>query len=715
MTQTQPEIERLLNQGRFRECLKIYIEHLRKERNPKNLANLAACLYKLSRFRAAKAFATEALGERLDSCPQATLVLAHIEYDRKNYLKAWRLYKVLVESSLRENAFNGLAMVCVSKNKFDMAEKILIGLIENGLGSALSYKHLTQIYFVKEQFAESWKQIRKWLDASPLCVEAWEAAYACALKLKEPRTARLIAQKLIELNPANPNYYERQGLSLNTLSEDSRLIRESFRSAHELSPDNLVYCINSLIACSKIATHGGYAHRIIYDLMCCANRVFEFCRSKNDWIASGDYPLLNSAFYAAYSPVNLRQVYEPYYKALMLGFKPLLDRSYAQSAALTQEYFAHFDEIDRSRSDLTLNTRQQRIRIGFISKNFWDHSNTQAFSGFIKYLDRERFEVILIHKYPTRSDSSQAWLNSLADEVIYLGSFIGESHALLCRLDLDVLFFTDLGMDAWDFVLPEMRACKIQVTGWGLPHTSGLHSIDYYFSSSLLESSTHQDEYTEKLVLLEGLPCCYLPESLYYKKLPREYFLLPSNQLVIGCVQSLSKVHPDLDLIIEDISRRVPDAWFAFICDRDENATACFRDRLVKRAPTAFRRTLFLDRCFSKDFLSLCDCFDFMLDTPYYGAGITFYMSCYVGTPVVCFQGTRLRDSTTSAIYRYLKIKNAPVARSIPDYVNIAVELSLNFDLRLQIKKDTVSSAAILYDQQDFIRSFEAFCINLLR
>jgi predicted O-linked N-acetylglucosamine transferase (SPINDLY family) len=196
--------------------------------------------------------------------------------------------------------------------------------------------------------------------------------------------------------------------------------------------------------------------------------------------------------------------------------------------------------------------------------------------------------------------------------------------------------------------------------------------------------------------------------------LPREYFFLPCNQLVIGCVQSLSKVHPDLDLIIEDISRRVPDAWFAFICDRDDNSTARFRDRLTKRAPTASKRTLFLDRCFSRDFLSLCDCFDFMLDTPYYGAGITSYMSFYVGTPVVCFQGRRLRDSTTAAIYRYLKINNAPVAISIPDYVNIAVQLSMDFDLRLQIKKNTVSAAATLYDQQDYIKSFEKFCINLV-
>jgi predicted O-linked N-acetylglucosamine transferase (SPINDLY family) len=103
-----------------------------------------------------------------------------------------------------------------------------------------------------------------------------------------------------------------------------------------------------------------------------------------------------------------------------------------------------------------------------------------------------------------------------------------------------------------------------------------------------------------------------------------------------------------------------------------------------------------------------------MLDTPYYGAGITSYMSFYVGTPVVCFQGRRLRDSTTAAIYRYLKINNAPVAISIPDYVNIAVQLSMDFDLRLQIKKNTVSAAATLYDQQDYIKSFEKFCINLV-
>jgi predicted O-linked N-acetylglucosamine transferase (SPINDLY family) len=606
-------------------------------------------------------------------------------------------------------------MICKRLGRFELAEKILKSLVIADPKSSLNNKNLCGLYFESSRFKDVWKQVSQWLELCPQCLEAWETAYVCAFKLKETGTAKLIAQKLTKLDPSQPKFFEWEGLALHERAEDVDSVIQAFRTAHSLSPSNLFYYINSLIACDRIAVNGGSAHAIINRLASCADKIVELCRSGTPFAASGDYPLLNSAFFAAYSPVNLRDVYESYFNALELAFRDVINKALGQSRALIDEYNRSFATIDAMILKEEACSTLRQVRIGCISQNFFDHSNTQAFSGFIKYLDRTRFEVVLIHKHPTRPDWTQSWLNSLADEVVYLSDSIGCAHATLCRLDLDILFYTDLGMDARDFVLPAMRPCMLQVTGWGLPHTSGLRSIDYYFSSSLLESSKHQDEYAEKLILLDGLPCCFMQETLVYHKIEREYFMLPSDHLVIGCVQSLPIVHPDLDLIIEAISTSVPDAYFAFMCDREESSTARFMDRLAKRAPNASQKLLLLDRCYSKDFLSLCDCFDFMLDTPYYGGGITSYMSTYVGTPIVCFQGERLRDSTTAAIYRFLEISNAPICSSIPEYISAAIALARSFDLRLQIKKDTVAAAHKLYDRKEYIRSFEESCLRLVR
>jgi len=189
--------------------------------------------------------------------------------------------------------------------------------------------------------------------------------------------------------------------------------------------------------------------------------------------------------------------------------------------------------------------------------------------------------------------------------------------------------------------------------------------------------------------------------------------MLPSDRVVIGCIQTLIKIHPDMDLILNQIAKLLPNALFVFVTYSDYLDSA-FLARLEKRAPVAFQRTIMLNRCSNLDFLALCDCIDIILDTPYYGAGVTAYMSSYVGTPMVCFSGSRLRDSTTAAIYRYLSIDNAPIVDSIPNYVSKVVELANNFSLRLQIKKDTVKASHLLYDNQEYIQSLERFCMDLV-
>ncbi len=46
--------------------------------------------------------------------------------------------------------------------------------------------------------------------------------------------------------------------------------------------------------------------------------------------------------------------------------------------------------------DLSL-TDNKKIRIGFISKYFSNHSNLLAFEGIIRHLDRAKFRVVLIN------------------------------------------------------------------------------------------------------------------------------------------------------------------------------------------------------------------------------------------------------------------------------------------------------------------------------
>jgi len=54
-----------------------------------------------------------------------------------------------------------------------------------------------------------------------------------------------------------------------------------------------------------------------------------------------------------------------------------------------------------------------------------------------------------------------------------------EEQVAWCRqLGLDLLFFTDIGMHPFITMLAAQRSAAVQVTGWGVPQTSGLATID---------------------------------------------------------------------------------------------------------------------------------------------------------------------------------------------------------------------------------------------
>ncbi|MEI6830079.1 MAG: tetratricopeptide repeat protein [Synechococcaceae cyanobacterium ELA445] len=355
----------------------------------------------------------------------------------------------------------------------------------------------------------------------------------------------------------------------------------------------------------------------------------------------------------------------------------------------------------------------EKIRVGFYSSYFWNHSNAIAFEGLIKNLDRTRFEIVLIHGFDTKCDSTRNRIDSYCDETYLMPYGIQEGHLFLVTLDLDVLFYTDIGMATPDSVMANLRSAPIQVTGWGIPHTSGIDTIDYYLSSDLAEPHHAQDSYSEDLIRLPGLPCCYLSETLSYKPLPREYFFLPPDATLIGSLQALHKFHPDDDIVLEEIAILNPDAVFV-ICESAIPAlTQRYLDRVSESAPTYRDRLHILARTPRSSFLSLWGCMDLLLDPLYYGSGVTFFESSYSGSPILTMEGNLLRNRIVAAGYRKMGITSPPVVHSMQEYVELATQL-INDPGRLRRLREEIASKAkrFLYDDMDYVTGFESFLVS---
>src|SRR5205085_6607673 len=112
-------------------------------------------------------------------------------------------------------------------------------------------------------------------------------------------------------------------------------------------------------------------------------------------------------------------------------------------------------------------------------------------------------------------DTVGNFIRSNADEYVVLPPVLTTARSLVVSGDLDLLFYTDIGMDPVTYSLAHSRLAPVQVATWGHPVTSGIDAVDYFLSSKVLDPNDAQSQYTEKLERLDRLAVYY-----YRPKLP---------------------------------------------------------------------------------------------------------------------------------------------------------------------------------------------------
>jgi predicted O-linked N-acetylglucosamine transferase (SPINDLY family) len=352
--------------------------------------------------------------------------------------------------------------------------------------------------------------------------------------------------------------------------------------------------------------------------------------------------------------------------------------------------------------------RKGKVRIAFISEFFRTHTNSLAFEGLIKHLDKERFHTILLHNYDSIRDATRDRIDSYGHEGIVLPKRLDLATEMIRKLDLDVLFYPDIGMSPSLYVLALTRLAPLQVATWGIPHTSGIDTIDVYISTSLAEPASAALHYSEELCLVSRMPCCYLRDNLPIHTLSRSYFFLPEGVFIFACLQQLHKLHPDFDELLEELALRNPQALFVFAEHNRPLLTYRVLERWKSRAPKMLEKSRLLAHMDRKEFAALCGCVDLLLDPPYYGSGITFYESAHTGTPTLSLQGRFLRSRFVAGAYRMLGLDDPPVANNPSDYVALGSELAGDAN-RLRALKTSLAERADrhLYDDKIYVRQVE--------
>lgn len=350
--------------------------------------------------------------------------------------------------------------------------------------------------------------------------------------------------------------------------------------------------------------------------------------------------------------------------------------------------------------------KKQLIRVGIISAYWFDHTMGKLNLGTIRCLSRDKFEVVLLRFNNKPDDMAQA-INDAADHVVLLPKNLAMARQLIAQQQLDILFYTDIGMDPFTYFLSYSRLARIQCVTWGHPDTTGIPNIDYFLSHVHMEIDNAQSLYSEQLVLLNHLPYYYRPPPPTHF-LRRKDFNLPQEGHLYVCPQSLFKFHPDFDSFWGNILRRDTEGYLVIIEGNHKQWTNLLQRRFQRVFNDVIRRVVFVPRMSKNDFFSLLKLADVLLDPPYFGGGNSSLEAFALGVPLVTLPSHFLRGRITYACYQRMGIFDL-VVNSPDEFVNKAYRVANDPTWRNEIMAKINDRSHLLYENREAIVELETF------
>jgi predicted O-linked N-acetylglucosamine transferase (SPINDLY family) len=283
---------------------------------------------------------------------------------------------------------------------------------------------------------------------------------------------------------------------------------------------------------------------------------------------------------------------------------------------------------------------------------------------------------------------------------------------------LDILVYCDIGMEPSSYFLALSKLAPIQCVTWGHPITTGLNTMDAMISSRHFESPlpTAQAFYTEPLYLLETLPTWYrAPEKNQpLPTLNKNDFGVSDSQTLYSCPQSLYKIHPAFDELLEGILQEDETGQIVFF----EGFHPRIHQSLLKRwhhtlpAPL-LNRIHFLPRTDAATFYSFLRCSDVMLDPVHFGGGNTSLEALSFGTPIVTLPSPLMRGRFTQGFYQHMGATDW-IASDPNDYIQKACLLGKDSALRHDLRQTILATNHVLYENPDVIEAWETCLLSLV-
>lgn len=355
-----------------------------------------------------------------------------------------------------------------------------------------------------------------------------------------------------------------------------------------------------------------------------------------------------------------------------------------------------------------------KIRVGYVSGCMWEHTVGKLMIGWLRYHDREQFEIYsysLTDQFDALSQEYRSCSHAFHQFANHPDQLEAVCHQVLAD-QLHILVYFDIGQQATLTQLAALRLAPVQCATWVHPVTSGLPTIDYFLSSDLMEPDNACSHYSEELVRLPGIAITFDQPRIPATSKTRQDFGLPEDGVIYLCSQLLCKFLPQDDGVLVAIARRVPKARFVFLERPNSAVASLFQQRLQQTFAAAGLDSndhcLFLPPQTQLDYWNLNQLSDVFLDSFGWSGGHTTLEAIACGLPVVTCPGEFMRGRHSYGILCQLGVTET-IAQSPREYIEIAVRLGIDRHWCRQVAHRMGHYYKALYGNANGLRGLEAF------
>jgi protein O-GlcNAc transferase len=352
--------------------------------------------------------------------------------------------------------------------------------------------------------------------------------------------------------------------------------------------------------------------------------------------------------------------------------------------------------------------RHDRIRVGYLSANLYDHALAHLAVGVFEHHDRARFEVTAYSFGPNRPGPMRQRLEAAFEHFVDVGQQSDREVAAQLRArEIDIAVdLMGLTADARPGILA-LRSAPAQISFLGYTGSTGAAFIDYIMADRCVVPEADRKFFTEHVI--------YLPDTYFATDdrqpiadpTPRRAEVgLPEPGVVFCCFNQAGKITPDFFDVWMRLLRAVPESvlWLLANVSAERNLL-----REAERHGVVANRLVFAPRLTTDRHLARHRLADIFLDTLPYNAHTTASDALWAGVPVVTCRGRTFAGRVAASQLHAVGLSEL-IAGSLAEYEALALRLARDPAALAAIKAKLARqrTSAALFDTARFTRNLEA-------